>query len=473
MTWVVACIVCILLVELVRRLPILSVSSVAISAGESAIRTIASDHISEHWKEKAVFGYAMRLLGATLRLIGFLIAVGLLVALLLYLGELTASGFSDWIFSFSGVVFSIAVASGYAVARDRMDGRQNEEQASAYNPMDRMLHRLALKYKLAAKMLFDLGVWLAKADRAETAAGKHVFVSGLARSGTTVLMRRFYNSGAFRSLTYRDMPFVIAPNLWAKVPGGFQKKIEASERAHGDGIVVDADSPESFDEAFWRLFDGPSFIKIDRLIPHHPTDALLTMYQDYVGIVLSGAKGQRYLSKNNNNILRLPELARAFPNSVILVPFRDPIPHAASLRNQHVRFVKRQASDPFEAEYMGYLAHHEFGQDQRPFRLGSLASAKRDPSHLDYWLEMWIDVYDHLRQTLPPNAELVCYETLCEDPAVWARLASLAGLAGDDAVGETFVLSQRHQTEDVDANLAQRAADLYRDLRTASVSGGT
>ena len=53
----------------------------------------------------------------------------------------------------------------------------------------------------------------------------------------------------------------------------------------------------------------------------------------YVGAVLvSDPEGRtRYLSKNNNNILRLPALARAFPQALILIPFRDPLTHAASL----------------------------------------------------------------------------------------------------------------------------------------------
>ena len=37
----------------------------------------------------------------------------------------------------------------------------------------------------------------------------HVFVMGLARSGTTVLLNALYESSEFASLSYKDMPFVL------------------------------------------------------------------------------------------------------------------------------------------------------------------------------------------------------------------------------------------------------------------------
>ena len=78
----------------------------------------------------------------------------------------------------------------------------------------------------------------------------HVFISGLARSGTTIVMRRFYETNYFRSLTYRDMPFVLMPKIWRKVIGPFQQQGISRERAHGDGIKVTVDSPEAFEEVF-------------------------------------------------------------------------------------------------------------------------------------------------------------------------------------------------------------------------------
>ena len=39
----------------------------------------------------------------------------------------------------------------------------------------------------------------------------------MARSGSTILLNSIYKTDIFASLTYADMPFVLAPNLWSKI----------------------------------------------------------------------------------------------------------------------------------------------------------------------------------------------------------------------------------------------------------------
>ena len=45
----------------------------------------------------------------------------------------------------------------------------------------------------------------------------HVFVSGMARSGTTILLNAIYETDEFAALTYQDMPFILSPNIWSKL----------------------------------------------------------------------------------------------------------------------------------------------------------------------------------------------------------------------------------------------------------------
>jgi hypothetical protein len=54
-----------------------------------------------------------------------------------------------------------------------------------------------------------------------------------------MLLRTLYRTGEFESLTYRDMPFVLMPQLWAAVSKPHYKAGIAAERAHGDSILVD------------------------------------------------------------------------------------------------------------------------------------------------------------------------------------------------------------------------------------------
>ena len=137
-----------------------------------------------------------------------------------------------------------------------------------------------------------------------------------------------------------------------------------TERAHGDGIEVDFHSPEALDEVYWRIFAGDDYIRADRLVPHVPGDEQMAGYRDFIRLVLRRTGRSRYLSKNNNNLLRLDSLAKAFPDSSFSFPIRDPLDHARSLLNQHRRFL---GSDGFTRAYMGWLGHHEFGATHRPF----------------------------------------------------------------------------------------------------------
>ena len=255
-----------------------------------------------------------------------------------------------------------------------------------YSGLDKLLHRLALGSVAVAEMLHDIerGMYLKSSPQSD---GAHVYVTGLARAGSTILMREIHRSAAFGSLTYADMPFVLAPNLWANLtrpkPAG-----PKTERAHGDGIAVDTHSPEALEEVYWRIFCGADYITETGLRPHTPDTDQVNAYLDLVRLILRRTGKTRYLAKNNNAILRLRPLAEAMPKSLFLIPIRDPLQHAQSLLHQHQRFL---SPDPFTAQYMTWLAHHEFGATHRPFLFG--AAPAGDPGALDYWLNLWLMVH--------------------------------------------------------------------------------
>jgi Sulfotransferase family len=336
-----------------------------------------------------------------------------------------------------------------------------------YGLLDRILHRLALQYGSVAEMSFDIDQGRVRSDPTRIERGRHVFVTGLARAGTTVLMRRFHTAGLYRSLTYRDMPFVLAPNLWRRLSGGFRRHIASAERAHGDQVMVDADSPESLDEVFWRVFAGDEYLRKDCLVPHAPAADAVRKYVRYVNAVLAAddKPRERYLCKNNNNVLRLGTIRSAFPASLVLVAFRHPLQHAQSLLRQHRHFAKAQAEQPFTLSYMTWLGHHEFGLDHRPFRFSATPGATSfEPDTLDYWLQLWCDTYEWLEKTKPATARFVCYEDLCGNPGTWARLAALADIPPDQPGAVPFVLSERPVTLQVDSTLAGRSEAIYARL---------
>ncbi|MEO6091676.1 MAG: sulfotransferase [Novosphingobium sp.] len=290
-----------------------------------------------------------------------------------------------------------------------------------YSFADRLLHRIALGSIATAETLHDIErtrfLKVSPEDR-----GGHVIVTSLARAGSTILLRELYATGAFASLTYADMPFVLAPNSWASISSRLRHDFEPVERAHGDGIRVNLESPEALDQVFWRVFCGKSYIRPDGLLPHRPAKRDIARYRDFMRLVMRRAGKPRYLAKGNNNILRLDALASAMPDTTFLLVVRDPLAHARSMLAQHRRFS--DPGDTFRRDYMRWLVHHEFGIDHRPYRFPG--APEGDTDTLDYWLGVWTACYTALEPVANAHANVlvVPYEALCNRPELWNALCA-------------------------------------------------
>ena len=327
-----------------------------------------------------------------------------------------------------------------------------------------MLHRLALGSRIVSEFSLDLETGRTDVDIETIERGRHVFITGLARSGTTILLRRLFATGAFGCLTYRDMPFVLMPLSWKWLSANSQKQVEKRERAHGDGLLVDYDSPEAFEEVFWKTVCGPDYIRKDRLLPHQPDNAATAKFKHYIGIVLKSRQNpvDRYLSKNNNNILRLAPLCAALPDSLFLVPFRSPLQHASSLLNQHLRFL--DPADAFSKRYMEWLGHYEFGAGHRPFSVSNRENPY-DPLSLAYWLMIWKAVYQWLAATAPEHVVFVGYERLCSDHGhTWHHLLELAEIKENKTVFEPLFLKTREISEQIPGDLLNSCDRTYQLL---------
>ncbi|MDP6477134.1 MAG: sulfotransferase [Nitrospinaceae bacterium] len=311
-----------------------------------------------------------------------------------------------------------------------------------YSFWQKLFHRIVLGSRIVSEFSLDLEIGRTKVDIPVIEKTKHVFITGLARSGTTILMRRFYNTGSFASLTYRDMPFVLMPLFWKRLSGKSQKNMKKTERAHSDGLMVDYDSPEAFEEVFWKTTSGHEYIRKDRLLPHNPDEETLKKFKHYVGLILKSREhaSGKYLSKNNNNILRLRSLCAALPHSVFLVPFRTPLQHAWSLLRQHRRFLI--PNDPFTTKYIDWLGHNEFGANHRPFCFSSSENTYA-PEILPYWMYLWNDIYRWLLKYSPDRVIFVSYDVLCsDDNQTWTRLMELAEVKGENDALEPLRLRE-------------------------------
>lgn len=335
-----------------------------------------------------------------------------------------------------------------------------------YSALDKLLHHLALGSAMRAEMIHDIekSMFLKAAPPDE---GRHVFVCGLARAGTTILMREIHGSGAFGSLTYADMPFTLAPNLWRKISARGADAGEKRERAHGDGIAVDQQSPEALDEVYWRVFAGKDYIRNNSLTPHKPDRDQIASYRDLIRLVLLRTGKTRYLSKNNNMILRLPALAKAMPDSTFLVPVRDPVSHAMSLLSQHRRFADAEA---FTQKYMQWLGHHEFGATHRPFAWDG-EEISGDPNTPDYWLARWLAAHKVLIDVTrtQPNVVIAPSDDLARNPALWPAIAARIGIEAKP-LQEIRALPER-KTPEINSAALSEASALYQQFVEVSRDG--
>lgn len=349
--------------------------------------------------------------------------------------------------------------------------------AVAYSRADRLFHRMAFATPAIQLTAADIeriafgDVWR------NASATRPVFVTSLARAGTTLLLEILHELPELACHTYRDMPFILAPFLWSKISRPFRTQATTRERAHGDRVQIGFDSPESFEEVFWKSF-WPSHYHKNRIClwteaeEKHDATAFFIEHMKKI-IVLRRPDREantRYLSKNNSNIARLPLLARMFPDSSILILLRDPMEHALSLHRQHLNFTKMQASDPFVKRYMNDIGHYEFADLHRPFAFEELAALTegRSIQSLDYWLAYWIAAFEHVVKT-GGEALIVPYEEVCANGArALAPLCEKIGIAtGTELEAATaHIRPVRHRAEkDIfDPSLVRRAEITYRAL---------
>jgi hypothetical protein len=290
-----------------------------------------------------------------------------------------------------------------------------------YPFLDRLIHRVAFAGAAVQLTAADVEAVLYGARFRSVAVNRPVFITSLPRAGTTLLLEQLNVLPEVATHTYRDMPFVLAPLLWEGLSRAFRKPSTLVERAHGDGMMVGYDSPEAFEEVLWKAH-WPSRFAGDRIElwkDDEPAgdfrEAFVSHMQRIIG-ARSGpdAERRRYVSKNNANIARIGFLKRLFPDSVVLVPFREPLDQAASLLRQHRRFLTRHREDPFGRRYMEDIGHLEFGALHRPIAFEGMDAlrAKHRPESLDYWIGYWLNGFRHvLRQR--ERVVLVSYERLC------------------------------------------------------------
>lgn len=264
----------------------------------------------------------------------------------------------------------------------------------------------------------------------DVAIKRPIYICGLARAGSTILLEALAAHEATVSHCYKDFPPIYTPYWWNRYLDLVPKREEIPvERVHKDRILINSDSPEAMEEILWMTFfpqsHDPDMSSVLAGFIDNPDFELF--YRDHIKKLLVVRKGQRYLAKGNYNITRMDYLLKLFPDARFVVPVREPCAQVASLLKQHSLFCKGQEQNPPALEHMRRVGHFEFGKDRRPINTGDHNEAMET---LRFWKEgreaqgyakQWSAVYGFLANRLEKNKALrevtlvVRYEDLCAD----------------------------------------------------------
>ncbi|MBT8422543.1 MAG: sulfotransferase [Gammaproteobacteria bacterium] len=264
-----------------------------------------------------------------------------------------------------------------------------------------------------------------------TAVRRPIWVTGLARSGSTLLLEKLAAVPGVVSQTYKDFPPVYTPYAWNRLIEHMGSgNAQPAERAHKDGIMVTLDSPEAMEEPLWMsFFPDAHNPAVSNVIPAGSAPDFAAFFANHIRKFLAVRNGERYLAKANYQVTRLEYLLDLYPDACFVIPVRDPATHIASLIKQHRLFSRGQAANARARAHLRRVGHFEFGLDRSPINTGDTSATERvqslwcDGAEVEGWAVYWAQIYGYVADRLERNPALanatkvVSYEQLCSQPA--------------------------------------------------------
>ena len=175
-----------------------------------------------------------------------------------------------------------------------------------------------------------------------------VWICGMARSGSTILLHMLDALPSFTTHRYSDYPWMWTPYWWnhlyARLPLAPARK---QERAHRDAIEVTPQSPEAFEEMFWmHFFYGRHDPAISQVLDGEThNEEFQRFFDQHQRKVLAIRGARRYLAKANYQLARLGYLHRLYPKARFVIPVRNPRAQVDSLIRQDDLFCRLNSED--------------------------------------------------------------------------------------------------------------------------------
>lgn len=347
-----------------------------------------------------------------------------------------------------------------------------------YTRLDRLIHKIAFKSTTLQNLMTDIEANFFSEKWKSIDVDRPIFITSLPRAGTTIVLESLFRLPGLAVHTYRDMPFVLTPVLWKSLASHFYQKSQQKERAHGDGLKVNEDSPEAFEEILWKKFYPEHYLDntIKPWFKSDLNDEFKTYFTEHIRKILSirlesHSPNIRYVSKNNGNVARIELLRETFPDAFIIIPLREPIEHAISLWRQHNNFIKQHAETPFIAEYMADIGHFEFGILHKPIEFDGIESLIKNynPTSIDYWLKYWIIAFEYLNQL--QGVDFISYEALCSngEPGLTKLSQHLGIQASREDISSAASIfrappTPRQSEYEISADLVHEATELHTEI---------
>jgi len=308
-----------------------------------------------------------------------------------------------------------------------------------------------------------------------------IYISGLARAGSTLLHEIVSAHPGVATHRVKDYPMVFTPYWWRRATAG-QRRKAPSPRPHQDGVMITPESPDAVEEMLWMAFfpncHNPAVSNLVGAGARHP--GFEGFYKRHLQKLLLAERASRYAAKANYHVVRLPYLARLFPDAKILIPVRAPAGHIASLIRQQQRFSQGQRKQPRSLALMQRSGHFEFGLDRRPMNLGDSARVEQI---VQAWARgdevrgqamYWDMVYGYLAYLLASDARVraaalvVRFEDLCQAPAESLRsVLNHCVLPDAGRILHQFVRRIRFSAY-YSANFSSRDVDVIRNETAAT-----
>lgn len=263
-----------------------------------------------------------------------------------------------------------------------------------------------------------------------------IYVAGLARSGSTILLEILASADGVVTHRYNDYPPLFVPYFWNLLLRHLPKKqLKPVERTHLDGLMITPESPEAFEEVIWMTFfpalHQPGATGLLDARTDNPT--FERFYREHVRKLMYVRGGNRYASKGNYNVTRFNYLSKLFPDARFVLPIREPTGHIASLMKQHALFTKGEQGNPHMLAHLRRIGHFEFGMDRRPSNAGNAAAISEVDAlwqageEVRGWARYWRRLYQYLADALDRDrafkeaAIVVRFEDLCASPESTVR----------------------------------------------------